>query len=473
MTSQKLDALSVACLGAAVVVRIFGEIWYSPLLITLLGALFLIFILLQFRRLSVAPRIYLAFCVALFLWAVFFGECEPQMVLQAIENGGFLVTLLVSASILRAAAETSPLVQKCGSIVVNQPPGRRYLVLALAGNLFGFFLSVGAINVLGAMAYKSIHGRWSESASSEALRIANVRLRRMGQAIVRGFASTPLWSPMSVPIAMIMSAHPEQSWMAIARVGIAVAGVSLIFGWILDKIQNPRLKTGVNPDELTVAETAASFARLLAFVMLVPALGYGVAKLLEISFIFGVLACMPPISFAWFVFQTRRDPSPPAVSAAGRRFGQSIGQALTGIQSEVAIFVCAGFLSVMLTPQLNVTYLGTLVSKYGATEGLVLALVAWLILLLACLGLNIVFLVAFFTEFMSALPGLNITSGLSAIALTASFAVAIGVAPLSIPIRLTAVCVRRSPIEVGIRWNGLYSVVIMVTLSSYLICAGR
>ena len=56
---------------------------------------------------------------------------------------------------LRDAAETSPLVRRCGQHLVAQPPGRRYAALTGGGHLFGIILSYGAIELLAAMVMRA------------------------------------------------------------------------------------------------------------------------------------------------------------------------------------------------------------------------------------------------------------------------------------------------------------------------------
>lgn len=464
--------LASALLFSAILARVATELSPSIFLSALSGLALVAYVVLQFGQLGRVPRIYLVVSLGIAIWVFLYGTYDQDLVVKAINNSGFLVFLLVAAGLLRKAAETSALVRQCGAAIINQPPGRRYLVLALGGNFFGFFLSVGALNVLCTMARNSIYSDGPFETGSDREKFAGIRLRRTGLAIVRGFSSTALWSPLSIPIALILANNPVLGWPDLVGAGAATATTFFLIGWTLDKVQNRGYPRRQLSDQLSGTETLALFSRLIALVMLSPVLGYFVSDLADTSFIFGVLMCMVPISLLWFIAQNVSGKNGLAARTATRTFVRNAGGALLDMRTEVTIFVCAGFLAVLLVPQIDAERLGEWITSAGLTSGITLVVICWTIFILSFLGLNVVFQIAFTGELLRVMPGLEIDQRFSVIALTATFAVIIGFAPLSIPIRLAASCLGKSGWDVGVRWNWAYSMIAMGLITTVLLLVG-
>lgn len=468
---SKGDLASVL-LFSAVLVRVAVEFSPSNLLSAFSGFALVAYVALLFGRSGRVPRIYLIVSCGIAIWVFLYGTYDRDLIVKAINNSGFLVFLLVAAGLLRKAAGTSELVRQCGAAIINQPPGRRYLVLALGGNFFGFFLSVGALNVLCTMARNSIYLQGPFAPGSDRKKFAGIRLRRTGLAIVRGFSSTALWSPLSIPIALILANNPVLGWPDLVGAGAAIATTFFLLGWTLDKVENRGYPRRPISNQLSGAETLALFSRLVGLVMLSPVLGFVVSDLAELSYIFGVLMCMAPISLLWFIAQCASGKQARTVRTATRTFARMAGGALVDMRPEVTIFVCAGFLSVLLVPQIDAEKLGELIISAGLTSGMILAVICWTIFVLSFLGLNVVFQIAFTGELLRVMPGLEIDPRFSVIALTATFAVIIGFAPLSIPIRLAASSLGTSGWDVGVRWNWAYSMIAMTLITALLMFVG-
>lgn len=471
-TASTAGIIASLMLFGGVLARVVVELSPSNLISLISGFALLAYVVLLFRRLDRVARIYLVVSLGISVWIILFGTYDRELIVKAINSSGFLAFLLVAAGLLRKAAETSALVRQCGAAIISQPPGRRYFVLALGGNFFGFFLSVGALNILCTMARNSIHADGPFEPGSDREKFAGIRLRRTGLAIVRGFSSTALWSPLSIPIALILANNPVLGWPDLVGTGVTVATIFLLLGWTLDKVQNRGYPRRPLSDQLSGAETLRIFSRLIALVMLSPILGLLVSGFAGTSFIFGVLMCMAPISFVWFIAQNVSGKQTTSVWMATRTFAHSAGGTLLDMRLEVTIFLCAGFLSVLLVPQIDAVWLGNAIGSTGLPSGLILAVICWTIFVLSFLGLNVAFQIAFTGELLRVMPGLEIDPRFSVIALTATFAVIFGFAPLSIPIRLAASCLAKSGWEVGVRWNWAYSMIAMALITALLFVVG-
>ncbi|WP_290648457.1 hypothetical protein, partial [Aquisalimonas sp.] len=73
----------------------------------------------------------------------------------ALERTIYFATFLACLSFLREAAESSPLVRRCGAVLINQPPAKRYATLSFGAYLIGVVLNMGVISLLGVMVRKA------------------------------------------------------------------------------------------------------------------------------------------------------------------------------------------------------------------------------------------------------------------------------------------------------------------------------
>lgn len=127
-----------------------------------------------------------------------------DMVAAGLGSAGFVGTFFVALSWLRNAAAASPAIERCGSYLASQPPGRRYLALTIGGHLFSLILSYGAIQLLGNLATSAARREPNEE-------IRRIRTRRMLLAIQRGFVSMLAWSPLAFSMAISTSVVPGRT----------------------------------------------------------------------------------------------------------------------------------------------------------------------------------------------------------------------------------------------------------------------
>ncbi len=195
---------------------------------------------------------------------------------------------------LRDAAETSPLVRRCGRHLVAQPPGRRYAALTAGGHIFGITLSYGAIELLAAMVMRA---NTLESAGGST-DIQAIRTRRMLLAIYRGFCVMNCWSPINIMTAVVSTAVPAAPMRLLLPLAFVVAVGMTALGWIEDRLSGARLQTRGGPRP-TTSESWMIHWRIVALILLVMALAEGTAALFGISLVTGVTLVVPLIAIGW------------------------------------------------------------------------------------------------------------------------------------------------------------------------------
>ncbi len=147
------------------------------------GMAMLLFLLLEFRNQRRYAQVLFVALVAIGMLGVARAADPMALFIAGWRRGAAYGAFFFALTTLRDAAETSPLVRRCGRHLVAQPPGRRYAALTGGGHLFGIILSYGAIELLAAMVMRA---NTLEAAGGSA-DVRALRSRRMLMAIYRGF----------------------------------------------------------------------------------------------------------------------------------------------------------------------------------------------------------------------------------------------------------------------------------------------
>jgi len=116
----------------------------------LAGLAILLFLLLEFRHQRRYAQVLFVALFAIGMVGVLLAADPAHLFLAGWRRGASYAAFFVALTTLRDAAETSPLVRRCGQHLVAQPPGRRYAALTAGGHMFGITLSYGAIELLAA-----------------------------------------------------------------------------------------------------------------------------------------------------------------------------------------------------------------------------------------------------------------------------------------------------------------------------------
>ena len=94
------------------------------------------------------------------------------IITRGLETAAFIGAFFTALSTLRTVAQTSPSIQRAGTFLAGQPPGRRYVALTLGGQVFALLLNYGSLQLLGSLA--------TGNANAEPnLEIRGHRMRRM------------------------------------------------------------------------------------------------------------------------------------------------------------------------------------------------------------------------------------------------------------------------------------------------------
>lgn len=455
--SRNISALClvIVCL-CAITRELSTVVWPSPLA----GACMLLFVALQWRQTYRTFQFFVVLAIGLgfFLW--FTQRISWSEIATAIDRGAFFTFFLTSLSVLREAAGSSPLVRRCGTIMVNQPPGRRYLLMTVGAHLFSVMLNVGALNVLGTMVKRAIR----PGQTDEEKRIANVRSRRMLTAVMRGFSSIPMWSPTSVTMLLIMSGIPTLSWEQYAPVGLLLAGLFILWGAILDRISYPQRAVSLGGDH-----HLRPLIPLVLLVVLIPVSAFIVAELTGMKLFSALLVCVPFIGVSWISFQYKR--ARPRINAALllRRISRSFPVTFISQRNEVALFASSGFIGVILIPLIDPLWVKGLLEQANIGDAWLMIIISLTVLLFSLLAINPIITVTIILGVLQQLPDLSVPPIVQVAVIAVTWGVFSGMSPMTAALRFISNFSNVSPAVFGLVWNGVFNLTILLALYTALL----
>ncbi|MGD9864554.1 MAG: hypothetical protein AB7S99_15215, partial [Pseudodonghicola sp.] len=359
------------------------------------------------------------------------------------------------------AALQSRMVRACGRALVDQPPGRRYLMLTLGSHLFSLLLNLGAMTLLGAMI------RSATAPATVDPRIAEIRLRRTGLAIMRGFAAATLWLPTSITVQVVLAAIPGYGWQEFAAQGAATAACFLAVGWLLDRLGHPPPPPGPAAAPIRAALARLAPMGLLTLGILIAVAG--VAVLSGLRPIAALLCVVPCVGLGWMALQRRRAGPARVPLLWLRQLRRRVLPDLATLRSEVTILASAGIIAVLLPHQLDTRALAALVLENHLSATMLLVPLVWIVALTAPLGLSPIVTVAASLELLVHLPGVDIAPGALAFAGTVGWCLGTGLSPLGATVRIMARAIARPAAQIGPVWNRSFTLWIGLAATAVLI----
>ncbi len=424
------------------------------------GVALLAFLLLEFRRQRrYAQVFFLAMAVlgAVGLAAVAGHGHDPlALFLNAWRRGAAYAAFFLALTTLRDAAESSPLVRRCGQHLVAQPPGRRYAALTAGGHVFGIILSYGAIELLGAMVMRA---NTLAAAGTEAVR--SLRARRMLMAIYRGFAVMNCWSPLNIMTAVVSTAVPGAPMARLLPIAFAVSVGMCALGWLDDRLGNPRAANPAGRPE--TKDNWSVHLGVIALVGLVMVLAEGGSALLGITLVTGVTFVVPVVALCWLAVQyapvARARGPRMALSAIALRLAK-FRVRIPSFRGEANVLGWSGFIGVAVGGALPDGGL----APYLAHLPPLLIPLAVPVLLMATgqIGLNPVAAVALLGAAIPDPAALGLSPAVLGFACMLGWGVGVSVTAMSASAITTARWLEVSPFTVSAIWNARFTFACLV-----------
>ncbi|MFV0359362.1 hypothetical protein [Tropicimonas sp.] len=404
------------------------------------------------RRAFIAAGILLTALLALT------SDGWQAVALKGLLSATFIGSFFTALSTLRNVAETSPGIARAGGFLAGQPPGRRYAALTLGGHLFALPLNYGAISLLGSLASASAR------AEPDPL-IRRHRLRRMLLAIQRGFISSLPWSPLAFAMAISTALIPGARWADAALPGAVSALILAGTGWALDTIFKPR----VPPRPAARATPAGSWASLWPLALLLVLLGGSVFALhaaTGVRVVGTVMAIVPLLALGWALIQHAGGALDFTLA---KRLRDYFSTDLPGNRGELTLLMMAGYIGTVGAPLLAPLMAGAGLDLAAWPVWLVLAGLVWVIPLLGQFGMNPILAVTLIAPLLPDPVAMGIAPAALVTAITAGWAVSGISSPFTATTLLIGSFGNVSALHVGLRWNGLYVLVVAALLTIWVL----
>lgn len=421
------------------------------------GLAMLAFLLVEFpRQRRYAQVLFVALC-AIGMAGVADAADPWALFLAAWRRGAGYGAFFLALSSLRDAAETSPLVRRCGQHLVAQPPGRRYAALTGGGHLFGIILSYGAIELLGAMVMRA---NTLEAAGGSA-EVRAIRTRRMLMAIYRGFCVMNCWSPLNLMTAVVSTAVPAAPMRVLLPIAFVVSVGMTVLGWAEDRLTAPR-RVAVSGARPHSSERWSIHLRILAIVLLVMLLAEAGSVGLGISLVATVTLVVPLVGFAWVLVQARRfvvrggpvRVVPRMTGVLRRRAGRFLLR-VPAFRSEATVLAGSGFMGVAVGGVLPASALAPAIAHLPPLA--VPLLVPVLLIATGQIGLNPVAVIALLGAAMPDPRLFGVPPAVLAFACMLGWGLAVNMTPMSASAITTARWAGVSPWTVSTAWNVGYT----------------
>jgi len=374
------------------------------------------------------------------LAALAFHPQPTRLLLEGGIQAAAIIGLFTALGFLREAAETSTLIQRCGELMVRQPPGRRYAVLSLGSHLISLVLNFGVLSLLGTMVAK---GNTAEAAGGDQ-RVVAIRSQRMLSAILRGFSTMTVWSPLSVSFAVVQNVVHGLAWWPFLGLQAVLTALLMGLGWAMDRAAFPRVPRSAQATDWT------PLLRLSALVGAVVAASVVAAELLSVRLVVGAMVVVPPAGMMWLWAQHRD------IRPALRHLASRLTISMPGFREEVAMLGGAMFLGTVVAAFVPPDETARLVAMAHLPPALLLVLMSWSVMALAQVGLSQIVTVTLLGSALAdlaplGLPPLAVASGLMGAWALSACATPVGAAVLTIA--------RMGGVEIKVvarQWNGRY-----------------
>lgn len=412
-------------------------------------AMLLAYVVLEWQPMAGNARIMVAVAAAM---TVTYGLMHDQpwaALAQACDYATFFATFFANQFFLREAARSSPLVHRCSSLFIDQKPARRYLLLTIGGYLFGIIVNLGVLSLLGQMIAK----RNTLAAAGGNATLFHRRRQRMALALLRGFSVTPVASPLSLSLAVVLTALPDLHWSRMVVLGLGSGAIILVLGYAQDRLSAPLVVPAIRQVLQPARHDYWALLGIVAIVLMV----LGLAKTLEygahIAPSRAILLALPAIGLAWLARQYLRFPPARMIRLLARRITRRATKSFPAYRSEVSILASAGFIGSLFSAFVPPELLSQVLTSHWLPEMALAPMLMALVIMAGLFGINPIVVVTIGASTLKAVPVLPVPAELLALALMIGWSMAINTSALTASAMLLADIIGERKPSTIIAWN--------------------
>ncbi len=267
-----------------VVVGIFHALVGVPYFGPIATVLIISFLGLEFRKAPLPQSCSGLGLIAAGCLSVYVSGADLSVVVDGFARAKTFLMLFFAVTWLRIPASDSPAIRSARRMIINQPPGKRFLYLATGVHILGAVLNLAGLSLLSTMV---------ERQKEPILR------RRMVTALMIGFISASSWSPFYVAMVVVLLAVPSLEWLDVIGWGLGLGALAIVAGWLHDRISWRGARGAgapVTPVPMPLKDRVQVAGILLSLIVLV----IGFVELVGVSIPVALALMAPPYAILWF-----------------------------------------------------------------------------------------------------------------------------------------------------------------------------
>lgn len=459
-----MSRLSSLCLLTTMISVIGYELFLpNSVLVFIAGIALALFFLMQRNYINKLGKVIIF--IALLSAVLLIWIAEPLITLErAVNRAAFFAAFLAALAFIRLAAQRSIIVQRCGQLVVSQPPSRRYGIITMSSYLFGNVLNFGVIHLLGMMIEKGN----SLQAAGGKLRVQDARRKRMSLALLRGFALLPLASPFSIALALMLANMPQLQWVPLMLMGGGAAILIFFIGWLLDYLQNPvpaKIKATAVVD---VEQSVVSWRDALPFLAIIIGifiLSISIENLADVSLSVAILIVFPVSGLIWFVIENLYVSKRPVMG----QLVKDIPNVMNDLRSEIAIISSACFFGAIMTDVIPKELVMVLLETLDLSEVFLSLVLCVLVAAIAHFGISPFISATFLASALAPLLVGKYSPEMIALGLISGWSLATSGSPVSIAALIVSAINGQSSQVLAYKWNALYSIISLLVMCLWIV----
>lgn len=402
---------------------------------------------------------------------------EWDVIRRSFDQSGFLIAFILVLKLLEKGATTSRAILACGHYMTQQPPGRRYAALTLGAHVLGVIVNLGTVSLLAPLV---LRGVWHEDPRDPADEIGMAKERRQLCALLRGFAWMVIWAPTAIAPAVLFTLIPGIDHVRVILLGIMVAVIMLIVGWIEDRIRwrpfrRRLIAEGRLPAHLPEPFPGRDFLSLLAVCLVFAGLTMLCSRLGDVAIVPGLMLAAPVVAFGWVLSQNLDAGLPAALAATRRRAGEMAGEALPQSAPIAMTLGMSAYIGVAAAALVPAAELAEAVGIDRLPQWLFLAALPVLLVMVGHLAVSPIMMAVFFGSILGAVPHLPADPTLVALALSCGWALSMTATPFASVVLLTAQATGIPTTTLTWRWNWAFALAAeaVLALVFWLLTGGR
>lgn len=432
-----------------------------PQAMPIASAAMLLFVGLEAGSLARNARIILGVAVVVTALTVELRPDALTLLNKGLAQAVFLMSLVASLGLLRVAAQGSTLIAQSGAIAVRQPPSRRFLALSLGSHVISMVLNFGVLSLLGTMVLK---GNTLDAASGDS-RVKDIREQRMMTAVMQGFATMMMWSPLSIASAVIQTIASGIDIWTLLSMQFVLAMSLVILGTLIDRRRFPG--TGLPSPGLAAEDRRV----LLRLGVLVSAIVFGalfLAEVLGVRPIIGAIALVPAAAYVWLSAQHWSTLGWTAPGAGLRTLAVRVVETVPQSRNEIVILSATIYFGTLVAELIPRSFIEWALAHAPLPPIVIAVLLAWSIVALALMGVSQIASMTVLGQAMGPLAQMGIDPIVLAGGMMGAWALSTCVAPIS---TVTLVIAQMTGVPrplIARKWNGSFVVIGVASLALWM-----